>query len=107
MAIVEDLLTSEAAKGLAIGLGAVLLAPVALATLGGIGKPVARAFIKSGIIVYEKGRETLAEFGEVVEDLVAEAQAELRQTPGAAPSATPNAPTPGAEATPPESDTPQ
>jgi Protein of unknown function (DUF5132) len=35
--------------------------------------------IKSGILLYEKGRETVAEFGEVVEDLVAEARAEIQE----------------------------
>ena len=55
------------------------MAPVALAALSGVGRPLARAVIKSGIILYEKGRETAAEFGEVMEDLVAEARAEIQQ----------------------------
>jgi hypothetical protein len=77
MAFYEDLFKGDTGKGLAIGLGAAIVAPVALAALSGIGRPLARAAIKSGIIVYEKGRETLAEFGEVMEDLVAEARSEI------------------------------
>lgn len=84
MALLDDILKGDAGKGLAIGLGAALLAPVALAAMAGIARPLARAAIKSGIIVYEKGRETLAEFGEVMEDLAAEARAELEQSHGAA-----------------------
>ncbi|MFA9459595.1 DUF5132 domain-containing protein [Thiohalorhabdus methylotrophus] len=77
MALTDDLFNSGTAKGLAIGLGTALVAPVAASALSGFGRPVARAAIKSGIIFYDKGRETLAEMGEVFEDLVAEAQAEL------------------------------
>jgi len=80
MALFDDLLKGDTAKGLAIGLGAAVLAPVALAALGGVARPLARATIKAGIIVYEKGRETLAEFGEVMDDLVAEARAEVAQS---------------------------
>ena len=42
----------------------------------GIGRPLAKAMIKSGLAIYETGREKLAQFGEVVEDLVAEVKAE-------------------------------
>jgi hypothetical protein len=36
-----------------------------------------KAAIKGGIVLYEKGRETVAEVGEVLEDIVAEAKAEV------------------------------
>jgi hypothetical protein len=86
MALFDDLLKGEAAKGLAIGLGIAVLAPVAMAALSGVGRPFARAVIKSGILLFEKGRETVAEFGEVVEDLVAEARAELQEAHAASAS---------------------
>lgn len=70
---------SETAKGLAIGVGVALLAPVVVTSLLGASRPLARAAIKSGLILYEKGREAAAEFSEVVEDLVAEARAELAE----------------------------
>lgn len=79
MALKDNLFNGSTAKGLAIGLGTALVAPVAASALSGFGRPVARAAIKSGLIFYDKGRETLAEMGEVFEDLVAEAQAELEE----------------------------
>lgn len=70
---------SDTLKGLAIGLGVAAAAPVVIASLFGASRPLARAAIKSGIILFEKGREAAAEFSEVVEDLVAEARAEVAQ----------------------------
>lgn len=67
----------DMAKGIAIGIGVALLAPVLLPAVAGIARPLARAAMKSGIIAYEKGREAAAELREVVEDLMAEAQSEL------------------------------
>lgn len=81
------------AKGIAIGVGVALLAPVALAGLAGVGRPAARAAIKAGLLMYEKGLETAAELGEIFEDLVAEAEAEIESErvhgPGAAESEEP------------------
>ena len=41
-------------------------------------KPAAKAAIKGGLMVYEKGREMWAEVAEVVEDLAAEAKSEVQ-----------------------------
>lgn len=76
---VEQFFKSGVGKGFAIGIGVALLAPVVLPVLAKAGRPLARAAIKSGMLLYEKGRETVAEMGEVVEDLVAEAQAEIEE----------------------------
>lgn len=65
--------------GLAIGVGALILAPTVVPAVAAILKPLAKAAIKSGFIVYEKGKEVLAETREVFEDLAAEARAELSQ----------------------------
>ncbi|MCU0574105.1 MAG: DUF5132 domain-containing protein [Syntrophobacteraceae bacterium] len=65
--------------GLAIGVGALILAPTVVPAVAAILKPLAKAAIKSGFIVYEKGKEVLAETREVLEDLAAEARAELSQ----------------------------
>jgi hypothetical protein len=65
--------------GLAIGVGALILAPTVVPAVAAILKPLAKAAIKSGFIIYEKGREVLAETMEVFEDLAAEAKAELSQ----------------------------
>ncbi len=73
----DDLFSSNAVTGMAIAAGATLLAPVVLPLLAGVTRPLARTALKSGIIVYEKTRETVAELGEAFDDLVAEAKAEL------------------------------
>lgn len=72
MARNDDLL-----KGVAIGIGAAILVPVAIAALLPIVKPLARSAMKSGILAYEKLRETVEEFGETVEDMVAEVEEEM------------------------------
>ena len=67
----------------AIGAGAVLLAPVIIPVLGSIMKPLAKATIKGGILAYEGMKVTLAETKETLEDLAAEAKAEISQDQGA------------------------
>jgi len=84
MAGIDDLLKGNLATGLAIGVGVAILAPVIAPVLASIGKPLAKSAIKAGIIFYDKSRETVAELGEVLDDLVAEARAEI-ETPLAAP----------------------
>ncbi|TQV63252.1 MAG: DUF5132 domain-containing protein [Halothiobacillaceae bacterium] len=79
MAMYDDLLKGGAGRGLLIGLGAAVVAPVVLAVLGGVARPLSRAAVKTGIIAYEKGREAMAEVGEVFDDLVAEARVEIER----------------------------
>ena len=89
MALFDDVLKGSLITGLAIGIGAVVLAPVVIPAAAQIVKPLAKAAIKGGIVLYEKGRETIAEMGEVVEDLIAEAKAEMASAQEASPDATP------------------
>lgn len=79
MAIYDDVLKSDAGRGLLIGVGVAIVAPVVLSVLSGVARPLARATVKTGIIAYEKGREAMAEVGEVLDDLVAEARAEIER----------------------------
>lgn len=58
--------------GVAVSVAAMLLAPA----LSRWGRPLAKEAIKGGLDAYEAGRGRLAEFGEHLEDLVAEAQME-------------------------------
>ena len=60
-------------KALLIGAGAVIVTPILLPLL----KPVAKSAIKTGVVLYEKTKGTIAEAGEVLGDIVAEAKAEL------------------------------
>jgi len=88
MALMDDILKGVALDeviagggipGIAVGIGALLLAPVLIPLVAGAGKPVAKAVIKEGIKLYEKGKESFAEVGEVFEDLLAEAKAEIAE----------------------------
>lgn len=79
MGIVEDIFKNKTLAGLAIGLGAAAVAPKLIPVLGQAVKPVAKAFIKSGFLFYEKGKEAAAELGESIEDMWAEVQAEIEE----------------------------
>lgn len=79
MALFNNGLKGNILTGLAIGIGASVLAPAVIPVLANIVKPLAKAAVKGGIILYEKGLETFAETKEVIEDLVAEAKAELAE----------------------------
>jgi len=78
--------------GLAIGLGVLILAPAIAPAVAAVVKPLAKASIKSGILLFEKAQELIAEAKESVEDLAAEAQAEIvherKQTATQAPGGT-------------------
>ncbi len=76
---VEDLFEDLGIPGIAAGLGAIVLAPVLIPIVAKASKPAAKALIKGGIIAYEKSKSAIAETGEVLEDLVAEAKAELAE----------------------------
>ncbi|MDJ0599861.1 MAG: DUF5132 domain-containing protein [Crocosphaera sp.] len=60
-------------RTLAIGVGALVLTPIVIPLL----KPVAKATVKTGVILYQKTKGTLAEAGEVMGDIIAEAKAEV------------------------------
>ena len=63
--------------GIAVGIGMAVVAPVIVPILASIAKPLTKAVIKEGLILYDKGRETVAEAKETIDDLVAEVHSEL------------------------------
>jgi hypothetical protein len=73
MALFEDVFEGGIGTGVAVA-GAVVLAPTVLPALARLLRPVAKAAIKGGLVLY---RETLAGVGDVAGDLIAEARAEL------------------------------
>lgn len=79
--------------GLAVGIGALLLAPTVLPAVASVVRPIVKATIKSGLILAEKAMEMVAEAKESIEDMTAEAQAELAKERQGIPS-----PASGAEA---------
>lgn len=76
---VEDLLEDVGIPGIAAGVGAIVLSPILIPAVAKATKPVAKALIKGGIIAYKKSKSAIAETGEVLEDLVAEVNAELAE----------------------------
>lgn len=83
----------EAGKGgrtIALGIGAVVLAPIVLPAIGKVAKPIAKATLKNGITLYEKGKVAVAEANEVWEDILAEAKAEAMSESHPIPNAEPN-----------------
>ncbi|MEB3337968.1 MAG: DUF5132 domain-containing protein [Leptolyngbyaceae bacterium] len=70
--------------GIALGIGVAVLAPILVPVVSGIGKPLIKTALKEGLLVYEKGKEVLAETTEVFEDILAEAKAELAEEQRAA-----------------------
>ncbi len=60
-------------KTLAIGVGVAIVAHTVLP----LAKPLTKAAIKSGVSLYEKTKGAIAETGEVIGDIVAEAKAEV------------------------------
>ena len=73
-----------------VGVGVALVAPVVVPALAAGMRPLAKAVIKGGIMVYDKGAEALAEAGEQLSDLMAEVRSELDDTATAAASAATN-----------------
>jgi hypothetical protein len=73
-----------------VGVGVALVAPVVVPALAAGMRPLAKAVIKGGIMVYDKGAEAFAEAGEQLSDLMAEVRAELDGTATAAASAATN-----------------
>lgn len=72
---VEDMVEDLGVPGIA----AIALLPFLAPVVAGAGKPLAKATIKGGILLYEKSRSVIAEVGEALEDIVAEAKAELSE----------------------------
>jgi len=79
MALLGNGLKGNIMTGLAIGIGVAILAPVIIPVVAAIAKPLSKAAIKGGVLLYERGKEVVAEAGEVIEDLVAEAKSEIAE----------------------------
>ncbi len=76
MAITDMIPKGSLWTGIAVGAG-LLVAPVVIPAIAGAARPLLKAVIKGGYMLFEKGRETLAEIYEMAEDIVEEAKAEV------------------------------
>lgn len=70
-------LDSALTKGLAIGVGAVVLAPVVSPAVARVTKPLLKTTIKTGLVFLERAKIAGAEAWETLEDLTAEARSEI------------------------------
>lgn len=84
MAVFEELFEEAAGPAVALGIGAILLAPKIFPAIGRVVRPVAKGVIKTGMAVYQ---ETFAGIAEATGDLIAEARAELESESRHAPEA--------------------
>jgi hypothetical protein len=74
--ILPDL--GDLVEGLGVtGIVGIVLIPVLLPVMGGVGRPIAKAIVKSGIAFYEKNKGAIGELREGWEDIIAEAKAEV------------------------------
>lgn len=78
MAQLEELGKNDLARGVAIGLAAAVLIPAAAIALAPYWRPAVRSALRLGILALERTREAGAELAELVEDVAAEVQEELR-----------------------------
>jgi len=77
MALLEDVLVLNGWGGpVLLGVGAVVAIPVLLPVVGAVVRPVAKLAIQGGLLVADTFQELVAEGGEQVGELVAEAKAE-------------------------------
>ncbi len=72
---IKDVLKGDV-SGLAIGVGFALLAPVVLPVLGSVARPILKTAVKGFLVLSDSARSLVAEVGEEVGDIVAEARAE-------------------------------
>lgn len=77
MALADLKPKSEIWTGVAIGVG-LLLAPVVIPVVVAGARPLVKMALKGGVMLYEKGREMVADVMEVAEDLVEEVKAEVK-----------------------------
>lgn len=76
MFVVDDIKGGGLAT-VVVGAVAILLAPVVVPAVAQAARPLLKEAIKGGMLCFQKGREAMAEVGEMFEDIVAEARAEV------------------------------
>ena len=78
MALFDDMFKGgNIIAGVAVAIGAAVLAPVIAPAVSGLLRPAAKAVIKGGILAYDRGRQAVAQVGEMTSDLAAEARADV------------------------------
>lgn len=80
MALFSNSFKKDLLGALAIGAGVAILAPIVIPVVASVVKPLAKAVIKGGILLFDKSKEVVAEVKEVIEDIAAEAKAEIEES---------------------------
>ena len=86
MALFDDMvqgLTSSWVPSVLVGVGVALVAPIVVPALAGSMRLLAKAVMKGGMLVYDKGAEVIAEASEQLSDMIAEVRSELDATAAA------------------------
>src|SRR5712692_2226784 len=102
MALFDDVverLTSSWVSSVLVGVGVALVAPIVVPALMVGMRPLAKAVVKGGMMMYDKGAEVIAEAGEQLSDMMAEARSELDAAAAAAAQAAAAAANPNGHAT--------
>ncbi|MCU0568564.1 MAG: DUF5132 domain-containing protein [Oculatellaceae cyanobacterium Prado106] len=73
---VAELAADPNARAIAVGVATVALVPVVLPLV----RPVLKATIKTGVTLFEQAKSSIAETGELLADIAAEAKAEAQVT---------------------------
>ncbi|MDN5940697.1 MAG: DUF5132 domain-containing protein [Nitrospira sp.] len=81
MSILEDVLKGSWGTAL-VGVGIALVAPTVLPAVGAAIRPLLKEAIKGGLLLYDTVKESVAEAGEQVNDMVAEVRAEAEEGDG-------------------------
>lgn len=76
----SDFVEDVGLPGVALGVGVLVLAPFFGSALAKVGRPLAKATVKGGLIVYDKGKEVLLEAGEAFGQMLEESRAELEKS---------------------------
>ena len=87
MALFDDMvqgLTSSWVPSVLVGVGVALVVPIVVPALAGGMRPLAKAVVKGGMMVYDKGAEVIAEASEQLSDMLAEARSEIDAAAAAA-----------------------
>ncbi len=77
MGLLENGLKASLGPGIAIGVGAVLFVPSVRSALGGLIRPLAKAVIKSGVLMCQQTGSLFAEVKEDLVDLIEEVKYEV------------------------------
>ncbi len=70
--------TSKFSSGFMLGFGVGFVSRDLLSVENSMTRPVVKGFIKAGVTLLEKGRESVAHLFETVEDLLAEVRSEKK-----------------------------